>query len=201
MSNSIQAGYMGNAGATDNTIAGTWARDPFRQGLQPEADQLFRRGMDNTPAGQRIKNLRDVIQSNPGSVLGPQAMGMPGMNIGNVGGMSTTLNPLAGPGEPFTRYIQGMENMQNTDQQNDVVQQPEEREEDLFAGPGNPFSRYMQGMVNTQNKDKADDVAQEPTDTEEPLFSGTGNPFGRYIQALTNMQQTKQAGFNRKTVS
>ena len=95
------------------------------------------------------------MQSNPGSVLGPQAMGIPGMNIGNVGGMSTTLNPLAGPGERFTRYIQGMENMQNTDQQNDVVQQPEEREEDLFAGPGNSFSRYIQALTNMQQTKQA----------------------------------------------
>ena len=113
---SVQGGFIGNAGAPDTTIAGTWARDPFRQGQQPEADKLFRRGMDNTPAGQRIKNLRDVMQSNPGSVLGPQAMGMSEMNIGNVGGMSTTLNPLAGPGNPFSRYMQALTNMQQTKQ-------------------------------------------------------------------------------------
>jgi hypothetical protein len=163
MVNSVQGGYIGNAGAPDTTVAGTWTRDPFPQGQQPGVNQLWRRGMDNTPTGQRIKNLRDVMESNPGAVLGPQAMGQPAMNIGNVASMSTAFNPFAGPGEPFTRYTQGIENM--------------------------------------QDKDKVDNVSQQPTEMEEPLISGTGNPFGRYIQAITNMQQTKQAGFNRKTVS
>jgi hypothetical protein len=75
-----------NAGVYGNAVAGTWIRDPFRQGQQPEADQLFRRGMDNTPAGQRVKELRDVLKSNPGSLFAPQAMGLPGMvPMGNVG--------------------------------------------------------------------------------------------------------------------
>jgi hypothetical protein len=70
-----------------------------------------------------------------------------------------------------------------------------------FAGPGEHFTRYAQALTNMQNKDKVDNVPQQPAETEEPLLSGTVNPFGRYIQAMTNMQQTKQAGFNRKTVS
>jgi len=198
---SVQAGYIGNAGAPDTTVAGTWTRDPFPPGQQPGVNQLWRRGMDNTPTGQRIKNLRDVMESNPGAVLGPQAMGQPAMNIGNVASMSTAFNPFAGPGEPFTRYIQGIENMQNINQQSNAAQQPAETEEPLLSGTGNSFGRYVQALINMQNKDKVDNVPQQPTETEEPLISGTGNQFGRYIQAMKNMQQTKQAGFNRKTVS
>jgi hypothetical protein len=72
---SVQGGFIGNAGAPDTTVAGTWARDPFRQGQQPEADQLFRRGMQNTEKGRQmqenIQRLRQTL---------PQAMGMPDMN-------------------------------------------------------------------------------------------------------------------------
>ncbi len=96
MFNSVQGGFIGNAGAPDTTVAGTWIRDPFPQGQQPELDQLWRRGMDNTPAGQRIRNLRDLMKSNPGAVFGPQAMGMPGMNVGNMGGMSAAMDPSTG---------------------------------------------------------------------------------------------------------
>ena len=85
---SVQAGYIGNAGAPDTTVAGTWTRDPFPPGQQPGVNQLWRRGMDNTPAGQRIRDLRDLMKTNPGAVFGPQAMGMPGMNVGNMGGIS-----------------------------------------------------------------------------------------------------------------
>jgi len=198
---SVQAGYIGNAGAPDTTVAGTWTRDPFPPGQQPGVNQLWRRGMDNTPTGQRIKNLRDVMESNPGAVFGPQAMGQPAMNIGNVASMSTVFNPFAGPGEPFTRYTQGIENMQNINQQSNAAQQPAETEEPLLSGTGNSFGRYVQALTNMQNKDKVDNVSQQPAETEELLISGTGNPIGRYIQAMTNMQQTKQAGFNRKTVS
>ena len=94
-----------NIGIYSNALAGTWVRDPFQQGLQPEADQLFRRGMDNTPAGQRIKNLRDVMQSNPGSLFAPQVMNSPNlMLMGNVGFLTETeLGQLAqnqGPSTP-----------------------------------------------------------------------------------------------------
>ena len=75
-----------NQGVQGNMLAGTWIRDPFPQGQQPEADQLFRRGMDNTPTGQRIKNLRDLMRTNPGSLFAPKAMGVPGMiPMGNFG--------------------------------------------------------------------------------------------------------------------
>ena len=75
-----------NAGVDRNILAGTWIRDPFPRGQQPELDQLFRRGMDNSPTEQRIKQLRDVMKSNPGSLFAPQAMGATGMMpVGNVG--------------------------------------------------------------------------------------------------------------------
>jgi len=148
---SVQGGFIGNAGAPDTTVAGTWIRDPFPQGQQPELDQLWRRGMQETERGRQmqenIEKLRQTL---------PQAMGMPGMNIGNVGGMSGTLNP---------------------------------------------FSGYMQAIANMQNKDKPANVTQQPEEVENSFASGTLNPFSRYMQAMTNMQQTKQAGFNQKTVS
>jgi hypothetical protein len=95
------------------------------------------------------------MESNPGAVLGPQAMGQPAMNIGNVASMSTASNPFAGPGEPFTRYTQGIENMQNTNQQSNAAQQPEKREEPLLSGTENNFSRYIQAMTNMQQTKQA----------------------------------------------
>ena len=82
---SIYDGLYGNA------LAGTWARDPFPQGQQQGVDELFRRGINNTPLEQRLKNLRDVMKSNPGSLFAPQAMD----GIGNMGGMIAQANPNA----------------------------------------------------------------------------------------------------------
>ena len=56
----------------DPEIAGMFQRDTYPQGVQTDADALFRRGMDTTPTGQRIRDLRDRIKTNPGSVFGPQ---------------------------------------------------------------------------------------------------------------------------------
>jgi hypothetical protein len=150
---SVQSGYMGNAGATDTSVAGTWARDPFRQGQQPEADQLWRRGMDNTPTGQRIRNLRDLMKSNPGAVFGPQAMGMPGMNIGNVGGMSAMMQPSTGTLDSFSRYAQAMAGMQNA---GNASQQPEETRIDPLAGSQGPFNPFavMQASARKAGFDK-----------------------------------------------
>ena len=70
-----------------NALAGTWARDPFPQGQQQGVDELFRRGINNTPLEQRLKELRDVMKSNPGSLFAPQAMGIFG--AGNIAGLSS----------------------------------------------------------------------------------------------------------------
>ena len=74
-----------------NALAGTWARDPFPQGQQQGVDELFRRGINNTPTEQRLKNLRDVMKSNPGSLFAPQVMN----GIGNMGGMLAQADPNA----------------------------------------------------------------------------------------------------------
>jgi hypothetical protein len=153
MFNSVQGGFIGNAGAPDTTVAGTWTRDPFPQGQQPEVKQLWRRGVDNTPTGQRIKNLRDVMESNPGAVFAPQAMGIPGMNIGNIGGMSAALNP-------SSRYLQSTPsrtegNKRNNERQApEEIQEPEETQAPFMSGTLNPFSGYMQAMMNMQNSAK-----------------------------------------------
>jgi hypothetical protein len=47
---------------------------PFPQGLQQGVDELCRRGINDTPTEQRLKNLRDVMKSNPGSLFAPQVM-------------------------------------------------------------------------------------------------------------------------------
>ena len=80
-------GVPGNSlGVYGDSLAGTWIRDPFQQGQQPEADQLFRRGINGTSTEQRIKNLRDLLRSNPGAIFGPQAMSAPNMMpMGNAG--------------------------------------------------------------------------------------------------------------------
>ena len=90
---SVQGGFIGNAGAPDTTVAGTWARDPFRQGQQPEADQLFRRGMQDTEKGRQmqenIQRLRQTL---------PQAMGMPDMNNEETTRRQEPSYPMFGPG-------------------------------------------------------------------------------------------------------
>lgn len=107
---SVQGGFIGNAGAPDTTVAGTWIRDPFPQGQQPEVDQLWRRGMQETEKGRQMQeNIQRFRQTLP------QAMGMPGMNVGNMAGASTTPNPpLSGTLNPFSGYMRALANMQNT---------------------------------------------------------------------------------------
>ena len=125
---SVQGGFIGNAGAPDTTVAGTWARDPFRQGQQPEADQLFRRGMQNTEKGRQMQeNIQRLRQTLPQAMgmpdmnneettrrqepsypmFGPGSMGMIGGNIGNVGSMTSTLRS-----NPYGNSTQIMSNTQ-----------------------------------------------------------------------------------------
>lgn len=80
-----------NAGIYGGGLAGTWATRDFPQGEQPEAEELYRRGIKGTPMEQRIKNLREVIKTNPGSLFAPQA----GQGIGNMGGLLAQANPNA----------------------------------------------------------------------------------------------------------
>jgi hypothetical protein len=74
-------GAVGNVGAYGSALAGTWMRRDFPQGQQPEADQLFRRGLENTESGKKMQeNIQRVRQ------MLPQAMGIPGMvPMGNAG--------------------------------------------------------------------------------------------------------------------
>jgi hypothetical protein len=175
---SVQAGYIGNAGAPDTTVAGTWTRDPFPQGQQPEADQLWRRGMQDTEKGRQMQeNIQKLRQTLP------QAMDVPGMNIGNVATMSgpLTLNP-------YSSYAQSLIG-------NNKNQEFEGRPESLFSGPNrlNPYNSYAQSLIgNNEN--------QEFEGRPEPLFSGPNrfNPLSRYMQSIGI---AKEAGFDRKTVS
>jgi hypothetical protein len=130
---SVQGGFIGNAGAPDTTVAGTWARDPFRQGQQPEADQLFRRGMQNTEKGRQmqenIQRLRQTL---------PQAMGMPDMNNEETTRRQEPSYPMFGPGS------MGM-----------VGANIEEASSMTSTLRGNPYGNSTQIMSNTQQAKEA----------------------------------------------
>jgi len=132
---SVQGGFIGNAGAPETAVAGTWIRDPFPQGQQPELDQLWRRGMDNTPAGQRIRDLRDLMKTNPGAVFGPQAMGMPGMNVGNMGGISVKMQEAFSPWAVMQASARetGMGPYTGTQQEQETQRDPSVKMQEAFS--------------------------------------------------------------------
>ena len=190
---SVQGGFMGNAGAPDTTVAGTWARDPFRQGQQPEADQLFRRGMQDTEKGRQmqenIQRLRQTLPQAMGmpdmnneettrrqepsyAMFGPGSMGMVGANIEEATRRQEPSYPMLGPGS------MGMIGAN--------IEEATRRNEPSFPmiGPGS------MGMIggNVGNVGSMTSTLR-------------GNPYGNSTQIMSNTQQAKEAGFNRKTVS
>jgi hypothetical protein len=93
-SNSIQGGFIGN-------VAGNPFGSEFLipQQSPGEADRLFRRGMDNTESGRKIKQNMERVrkmlpQATQGGMLPQQMNSMGNAAAGNMGGMLAQTNPM-----------------------------------------------------------------------------------------------------------
>ena len=198
--NSVQGSYIGNAGVLAGNPFGSDFQIPGKRPIGQPALPGENKGMIEGVYGQ------PGPQSVPGAspLRLPMAMGMPVMDIGNVGGMSTTLNPLVGDALPLAARA--------------TVQQMFGRAPSTGESTGGytgielPSAaratvQQLFGRVADQEQPGGDELPLAARATVQQMFgrapedADLGNPFARYIQGMENMQQVKQAGFNRKTVS
>lgn len=144
MFNSVQGGFIGN-------IAGNPFGSDF---VVPQQRRPVPGGPQMAPLKQPPARVFPPDQpGREGAIDVRLAMGMPGMNIGNMAGMSGTFNPSSRYLQQPNRNTQGVNTGRR--QEPDVVQEPEEEVENpLVSGTLNPFSGYMRALANMQNTAK-----------------------------------------------
>ena len=140
MFNSVQGGYIGN-------IAGNPFGSDF---VVPQQRKPVPGGPQMSPLQQPPTRVFPPDQpGREGAINVRSAMGMPGMNIGNMAGMSTGL-------DPFGRYQQqSNRNTQTAGRENNEAQEPEEAQNPMLSGTLNPFNSYMRAMTNMSATQKA----------------------------------------------
>jgi hypothetical protein len=144
MFNSVQGGYIGN-------IAGNPFGSDF---VVPQQRKPVPGGPQMSPLKQPPARVFPPDQpGREGAIDVRLAMGMPGMNIGNVGGMSAMMQPSTGTLDSFSRYAQAMAGMQNP---GNATQEQEEISIDPLAGSQGPFNPFaaMQASARKAGFDK-----------------------------------------------